>query len=140
MVGKPTSRQKSYFVGIHDAKLISINPGVLHDRNQLPDQRTLRYLYGQYDFHFWVADLSYVQIFVYGQRIRRARNKTIPSTYYGNYSRLDTSNASPRTIRGGMFASNLANSRKRVAARAIFRSRRGFADATNDRRSVPGDV
>ncbi len=127
MVGKPTkSTEVGTSLAYTDAKLISINPGVPATiGDQLPGSAHFTaYLYGQYDFPLsGSADLSLRADYSFtGKEFAELRNKDNPDALtYGNYSSFGTqATLHLGRYEVGMFASNLANSRKRVAARANF--------------------
>jgi iron complex outermembrane recepter protein len=127
MVGKPTkSTEVGTSLAYTDAKLISVSTGVpatVGDR--LPGSAPFTaYLYGQYDFPVsGTADLSLRADYSFtGKEFAELDNKDNPDALtYGNYSSFGTqATLHVGRYEVGMFASNLANSRKRVAARANF--------------------
>jgi iron complex outermembrane recepter protein len=127
MVGKPT---KSTEVGTSltytDATLNSVSPGVpATPGDQLPGSAPFTaYLYGQYDFPVsGTADLSLRADYSFtGKEFATLENKDNPAALtYGNYSSIGTqATLHFGRYEVGLFGSNLANSRKRVAARANF--------------------
>jgi iron complex outermembrane recepter protein len=127
MVGKPTnSTEVGGSLAYTDAKLISISPGVPATvGDQLPGSAPFTtYLYGQYDFPvFGSADLSLRADYSFtGKEFAYLDNKDNPDALtYGNYSSIGTqATLHVGRYEVGLFGSNLANSRKRVAARINF--------------------
>lgn len=127
MVGKPTKlTEVGTSLAYTDAKLISVNPGVPATvGDQLPGSAHFTaYLYGQYDIPVsGSADLSLRADYSFtGKEFAELKNKDNPDALtYGNYSSFGTqATLHVGRYEVGMFASNLANSRKRVAARANF--------------------
>ena len=127
IVGKPTkSTEVGSSLAYTDAKLISVSAGVPATvGDQLPGSAAFTaYLYGQYGFPVsGSADLSLRADYSFtGKEFAELENKDNPdSLTYGNYSSFGAqATLHVGRYEVGLFASNLANSRKRVAARAMF--------------------
>ncbi len=127
LVGKPTkSTEVGTSLAYTDAKLISVSPGVPATvGDQLPGSAPFTaYLYGQYDFPVsGSADLSLRADYSFTDKeFAELNNKNNPDALtYGNYSSFGTqATLHVGRYEVGLFASNLANSRKRVAARPMF--------------------
>lgn len=127
VVGKPTqSTEVGGSLAYTDAKLISISPGVPATvGDQLPGSAPFTsYLYGQYDFPvFGSADLTLRADYSFtGKEFAELKNKDNPDALtYGNYSSFGaqaTLNVGRYEV--GIFASNLTDSRKRVAAVPLY--------------------
>jgi iron complex outermembrane receptor protein len=123
LVGKPTkATEVGSSLTYTDAKLISVSPGVPATvGDQLPGSAPFTaYLYGQYDFPvFGSADLSLRADYSFtGKEFAELDNKDNPAALtYGNYSSFGTqATLHFGRYEVGMFGSNLADSRKRVAA------------------------
>lgn len=127
VVGKPTkSTEVGSSLAYTNAKLISVSPGVTaRVGDQLPGSAPFTaYLYGQYEFPvFSDANLSLRADYSFtGREYSDLNNKDNPDALtYGNYSSFGAqATLNLRRYEVGLFASNIANSRKRVAARAMF--------------------
>jgi iron complex outermembrane receptor protein len=127
VVGKPTrSTEVGSSLAYTNAKLISVSPGVTaRVGDQLPGSAPFTaYVYGQYEFPvFSDANLSLRADYSFtGREYSDLNNKDNPKALtYGNYSSIGAqATLSLGRYEVGLFASNIANSRKRVAARAMF--------------------
>ena len=127
LVGKPTtSTEVGSSLAYTNAKLISVSPGVPATvGDQLPGSAHFTaYLYGQYDIPVsGSADVSLRGDYSFtGKEFAELDNKDNPDALtYGNYSSFGAqATLHVGRYEVGLFGSNLADSRKRVAAVPLY--------------------